>query len=243
MESPPRAVNAGTRVVTSAANGLLVVLLTGWAMRRPLALDGLHVVRASVLFVAIMALAIRQLPRHHPFAQFGPANQVTTLRAALVCLVASFLGVDPSPAIASTAAGLATLVTALDGADGWLARRSGMASTFGARFDMEIDALLILVLSLLAWHQEKAGAWVVLSGAWRYLFMAGGRLVAWMRRPLPASRRRQTVCVVQVAALIVVLLPIIQARLSVAIAATALAALTWSFAVDTAWLWRNAGTR
>lgn len=243
MVSHPRAMNAGTRVVTSSANGLLVVLLTGWAMRRPLLLDGLHALRASVLFVAIMALAIRQLPRHHPFAQFGPANQVTTLRAALVCLVAAFLGGEPSAPIAATAAGLAALVTALDGVDGWLARRSGMASTFGARFDMEIDALLILVLSLLAWHHGKAGAWVVLSGAWRYLFIACGRLAVWMRRPLPASRRRQTICVVQVAALIVVLLPVVQPPLSLAIAATALAALTWSFAVDTVWLWRNAGAR
>ena len=32
---------------------------------------------------------------------------------------------------------------------------------FGARFDMEIDALLILALSILAWRHGKAGAWVV----------------------------------------------------------------------------------
>lgn len=243
MVVPPRGAHTGTRVVSSAANGLMVVVLAGWAMRRPLALDDLHVPRATLLFVAMMALAIRQLPRHHPFPHFGPANQVTTLRAALVCLVASFLGVEPSPIIAAASAGLAALVTALDGVDGWLARRSGMSSTFGARFDMEVDALLILVLSLLAWHHGKAGAWVVLSGAWRYLFIASGRLAPWMRRPLPPSRRRQAVCVVQVAALITVMVPLVEPPASGAVAAMALVLLTWSFAVDTLWLWRHAPIR
>ena len=46
-------------------------------------------------------------------------------------------------------------MTALDGVDGWLARRSGIASAFGARFDMEIDALLILVLAVLAWRSAR----------------------------------------------------------------------------------------
>jgi phosphatidylglycerophosphate synthase len=38
---------------------------------------------------------------------------------------------------------------ALDGLDGWLARRFGLASAYGARFDMEVDGFLILVLALL----------------------------------------------------------------------------------------------
>jgi multidrug efflux pump subunit AcrA (membrane-fusion protein) len=43
----------------------------------------------------------------------------------------------------------------LDGVDGWLARRHEIASRFGARFDMEVDALLILALSVLAGCGEK----------------------------------------------------------------------------------------
>ena len=39
-----------------------------------------------------------------------------------------------------------------------------MASAFGARFDMETDALLLLVLAALAWQFDKAGAWVLASG-------------------------------------------------------------------------------
>ena len=93
---------------------------------------------------------------------------------------------------------LACAATALDGVDGWLARRSGMSSAFGARFDMEVDALLILALSVLAWHHGKAGAWVLLSGLLRYVFLAAGWTWPRMQRPLPASRRRQAVCVIQV---------------------------------------------
>ena len=48
--------------------------------------------------------------------------------------------------------------------DGPAARRSGIASRFGARFDMETDALMILVLAVLAWRWDRAGAWVLLPG-------------------------------------------------------------------------------
>jgi phosphatidylglycerophosphate synthase len=142
--------------------------------------------------------------------------------------------------VAWTAALLTLVAVALDGVDGWLARRTGMSSGFGARYDMETDALLILVLAVLAWRQEKAGAWIVLAGALRYLFVAAGFLWAWMTAPLPPSQRRKVVCVVQVAGLGVVVSPLLAAPLSVVVAAATLAALTWSFAVDVLWL-RRAG--
>ena len=66
-----------------------------------------------------------------------------------------------------------------------------MSSAFGARFDMEVDALLILALSVLAWHHGEAGAWVLLSGLIRYGFLAAGWTWSWMQRALPPSRRRQ----------------------------------------------------
>ena len=70
---------------------------------------------------------------------------------------------------------------ALNGADGWVARRTRTASAFGARFDMETDALLILVLSALVWRMEKAGAWVIASGLMRYAFVAAAIAWPWMR--------------------------------------------------------------
>jgi phosphatidylglycerophosphate synthase len=122
-----------------------------------------------------------------------------------------------------------------------MARRTGMASRFGARFDMEIDALLILALAVLTWQSGKAGAWVVLSGLLRYVFVASGWLLPPMRQPLPDSRRRQTICVIQVAGLIVALAPFVTPPASELIASAALATLVYSFVVDTMWLLRTPG--
>src|SRR6185503_8589303 len=112
-----------------------------------------------------------------------------------------------------------------DGLDGWLARRTRMTSAFGARFDMEIDALLILVLATLTWQFGKAGAWVFFSGLLRYIFVAAGWLWSWMQRPLPPSRRRQAICVVQIVGLIVAVAPFVRVPISTMAAAASLAAL------------------
>jgi phosphatidylglycerophosphate synthase len=141
--------------------------------------------------------------------------------------------------VAAAAAAASVAVTLLDGVDGWLARRHDIASRFGARFDLEIDALLILALSVLAWRHDKAGAWVIASGVLRYAFVAAGALAPWLRGALPPSRRRQTICVVQIAALTLVMLPSVQPPISSLLAASALGALTGSFLIDTVWLWQH----
>jgi hypothetical protein len=73
----------------------------------------------------------------------------------------------------------------------------------------------------------------------RYAFIAAGWGLPWMRGSLPPSVRRQAVCVVQIVALIVALAPIVTPPLSTAISAVGLAILTWSFALDVAWLARR----
>lgn len=170
---------------------------------------------------------------------FGIANYVTAVRAVLVLLAAAAIGRSPAPQVAWFVVGTAIAATVLDGVDGWAARRFGQSSAFGARFDMEVDALLIMVLSVLTWTYGKAGVWVLASGLLRYLFVVAGWIRPWMARPLPPSRRRQTVCVVQIVALIACVAPIVTPPISTIIAAGALAALTWSFLTDTLWLIRN----
>jgi len=172
--------------------------------------------------------------------RFGIANSVTTVRAALAALVAAAIAKPPAPEVAWFAVVIAVAVTVLDGVDGWAARRFDEASAFGARFDMEVDAALIMALSVLAWRWDKAGAWVLLSGLLRYLFVAAGWIWPWMSRPLIPKRRRQTVCVIQIVALIASVSPIFAPPASAAIAAIALAVLVWSFAIDTIWLARQA---
>jgi phosphatidylglycerophosphate synthase len=136
-------------------------------------------------------------------------------------------------------AAAATVAIVLDGVDGWLARRTQMTTSFGAWFDLETDALLILVLAVLAWQFGKAGLWVIASGLLRYAFLAAGWWWVRLRRPLFASLRRQAICVIQIAALVVALVPAVTPPISNAIAAVALGALCYSFAVDTEWLWRH----
>ena len=117
----------------------------------------------------------------------------------------------------------------------------GESTAFGARFDMETDALLILVLSLLAWQLDKAGPWVVLAGALRYVFVAASFFVPWLGRELPPSRRRQAACVVQIVSLILCLLPVLPPPPSAGIAFVGLVALAASFATDVVWLARARG--
>ena len=234
-DSPLRA-----SVITSKLVGLVAVVALANVARAALPLGDRYPLKAAGLFAIIMGLSIGFLQQHHPFARFGAANQITTLRAILVSLVAGLVGEAKLPSVAAAAVAASVVVTLLDGVDGWLARRERIASPFGARFDMEIDALLILALSVLAWRHQKAGAWVVLSGLLRYGFVAGGAVAPWLREPLLASRRRQTICVIQIAALTLVMLPAIEPPASTAIAGAALAALSCSFLIDALWLWRRA---
>ena len=133
---------------------------------------------------------------------------------------------------------VAIAVTAvLDGVDGWLARRTGMSSPFGARIDMETDALLILVASILVWQQGKAGVWVLAGGLMRYAFVASGRFLPWMRGTLTPTLRARTVTIVHVIGLCVALAPIIPWPVSAVAVGATTAALAWSFAVDVGRLW------
>lgn len=191
----------------------------------------------------ICGLLVARLPQRLPWNRFGSANCVTLARALLTCLLAGTLGAMPlTGALAWTMLAIATLAFALDGVDGWLARRRREDSAFGARFDMETDALFVLVLSLIVFQLEKAGAWVLLSGAMRYLFVAAGLAWPWLLRPLPASRRRQLVCALQAGALVVCLAPIVPASVSAWIALAALMALGLSFVRDVLWLRQVART-
>jgi phosphatidylglycerophosphate synthase len=159
------------------------------------------------------------------------------IRAAVVALIAGLIGEGHSETNALFAAAASGFVTALDGVDGWLARRTGEVSAFGGRFDMEVDALLILSLSVLAWQYDKAGPWIVSAGLLRYVFVAAGLVLPWMRRSLPPSRRRQTVCVIQVIGFAVIILPAVTRPTSTWIAAFLLCALSASFLIDVMWLW------
>ena len=81
---------------------------------------------------------------------------------------------------------LAAVALVLDAVDGWVARRTGTVSALGARFDMEVDAFLILVLSGVR-RRDVRPWWVLAIGAARYAFVAAGWLLPWMRGAAAAA--------------------------------------------------------
>lgn len=169
----------------------------------------------------------------------GPADLVTLGRAVLVggvtALVADGLW-DGGTAVAPLVL-MATVALVLDAVDGQVARRSGTASPLGARFDMEVDAFLVLVLS--AHAAALVGPWVLAIGVMRYAFVAASWIAPWMRSPLPARFSAKAVAAVQGIVLVVAASEILPLPLAVALVATALALLVWSFGRDVVWLWRN----
>jgi phosphatidylglycerophosphate synthase len=200
---------------------------------------------AFTLYAAIAALVLGGLGRH-PYQRFGPANAVTLARATAATLLlgvyaevmaggALRLDAPLQWALAATAASC----LALDGLDGWLARRGGVASDFGARFDMETDALLVLALALLVHAAGQAGLFVLTSGLFRYIFVAAGRLWPPLRAPLPPSFRRKAACVLQTALLIAALAPAVPPAVASGLCLAGLALLGYSFAVDCARLARG----
>jgi phosphatidylglycerophosphate synthase len=205
-----------------------------------LALDAAYLAKAMAVFAVGAALVLNAVPKHHPFGSFGAANQVTVARGALVALLAGLIAERDDTGAPLLAVAMAVIVAVLDGLDGWLARRNHMSSAFGARFDMETDALLIMVLALLAWQFGKAGVWVLASGLLRYIFVAAAMGLPFLRRALPPSRRRKTIAVVQTVALILTIAPFVPAAAGSRIAAVGLVALSLSFLVDFIWLIQNA---
>lgn len=196
--------------------------------------------KALAVFAVGVVLVLAALPAHAPRSTFGPANRVTLARLALVALLAALLGEDVA-SVAWPVVAIATLAAVLDAVDGPLARSTGLASPFGGRFDMETDQLLLVVLALLVWQLGKAGGWILAAGLLRYLFVVASRAWRWLERPLPASARRKTICVIQIVTLVVALAPIVPPAASAPIAGAGLVLLVCSFAVDIAWLRRRAG--
>lgn len=214
-------------------------LVLGILLLNPLLpIGSLHAYKAIGGYLLLLVPVLAFLRLHRPHQRFGPANTVTLVRAAIVCLLASLYGESWS-GLELFVACVATVALTLDGVDGWLARLRGTQSRFGARFDMETDSLLVLVLSLLAWQSGKAGAWVLAVGLMRYVFVAAACAWPWLARPLPTSQRRKTVCVLELIALIACVAPVLPDAWRTAAAVDAVLLAAWSFAIDIAWLHRR----
>jgi phosphatidylglycerophosphate synthase len=198
-------------------------------------------VGALTVYAGVAAVVLMRVSAFHPYPGFGAPNVVTLGRLVLTSLFAGLtLETALLPALISADVmwpfvAVATVILALDALDGFLARRLNLTSLFGARFDMETDALLIFLLSVLAYTLGKAGAWVLMSGLLRYIYLAAGWIWPLLNGPLPPSLRRKAVCVTQSAALMGLLAPTIVPPASNVVAFIALLLLVVSFGQDMMW--------
>ncbi|HXP31305.1 MAG TPA: CDP-alcohol phosphatidyltransferase family protein [Stellaceae bacterium] len=209
-------------------------------------------VASAGIYATVAVLVLQAIAAPGGPSRFGSANLVTLLRSGIAALVTG-LALEAL----ATGTGLlsgpgeigdlwawavpvgAVLALVLDGIDGWLARRGRIASAFGARFDMEADALLVLGLSLAVLASGRVGPWILLAGVLRYAFVAAGAFWPALAAPLPPSFRRKAYCVAIAIIMVVALVPGVPAAAAGVLAGAGVLALVYSFAVDTVWLLRR----
>ena len=215
---------------TALAMLLGVLLLLGELSWRGWALGACAAAAGLVLLArAATAAGARRL---------GPADLVTLVRLLLTCAVCALV-LDPVPDAGSmtVASAIALAAIVLDGVDGRVARRTGTASELGARFDMETDAFLILVLSVGV--APLVGAWALLAGLARYLFVAASWAWPWLDRRLPPRYWRKVVAASTGIVLAVVLPGLLPESVSVVAVGVVTLLVAESFGSDVVWLVRH----
>jgi phosphatidylglycerophosphate synthase len=170
--------------------------------------------------------------------RFGPANVVTLVRATLgqavaALVAASFVGLDQRALLVT----LAAVALALDLVDGRVARRTGSVTALGARFDMETDAFLILVLSIAA--GPVVGWWVLAIGLARYALLLAEGVWPWLQVPVRRRYWRKVVAGVQGVTLAFVVSGLVPTVAASALLLGALGLLAESFGRDVVWLSRR----
>jgi phosphatidylglycerophosphate synthase len=183
-------------------------------------------------------LALARALWRDPSAGLSWASWVTLTRATLAVGVAALTAASfELPVATATLVTLASIALALDFVDGWLARRTRTQSALGAKLDGEVDAFLILVLSIEV--APTVGGWVLLIGLARYAFFAAGWALPWLQASLPRRDWRKTVTAVQGIALVVAVSGVPPLWVSRVLLVVALGLLAESFGRDVWWLWRH----
>jgi len=172
-----------------------------------------------------------------------PADWITLARAVLIAGVAGLVADSLSQPVSVTAlVTLSIVALVLDAVDGQVARRTDTATPLGARLDGEVDAFLILLLSIAV--SRDYGGWVLAIGAARYVFLVAGWLIPWLAAPLPPRFWRKVVAAVQGIVLTVAVSGVPSTLIVTVALVAALLLLAESFGRDVVWLYRaGAGPR
>jgi phosphatidylglycerophosphate synthase len=193
---------------------------------------------AGVAFAAGLWFLLAGAARRYGATALGPADLVTLARATLVGGVTALVADGFAGAVTpvATLVVLSAVALVLDGVDGKVARRTGTASPLGARFDMEVDAFLVLVLSV---HVAVlVSHWALVIGAMRYAYVVASWFMPWLHGALPTRYSAKVVAAAVGIGLVVASARILPPPMAVVLVAAALVALTWSFGRSVVWLWR-----
>jgi phosphatidylglycerophosphate synthase len=166
------------------------------------------------------------------------ANAITLVRMVLAVVIAALVVWSWQAPVSSTLiVSLASVALVTDLVDGRVARALDQVTAFGAAFDMETDAFLILVLSVYA--VPLVGPWVLLIGAARYLLLLAGAAWPWLTAATPPRRWAKVVAAVQGVVLTVVAADLLPRWVATLAALTALGLLMESFGHQVVVLWRT----
>jgi len=192
---------------------------------------------AGAAYLAVSSALLTAGLRRTGATRFGPANAVTATRSALVAVATAMVAASFGTAVPTALfVAIVACALALDAVDGFVARRTGSATPLGARFDMEVDAFLMLVLCV--YDARFVGWWVLAIGIMRYAFVVAGWMLPWMRASLPPRSWRKVVTAVCGIALTIVAAQLAPPAVDIVVAGIALALLLESFGRDVVWLIR-----
>ncbi len=169
---------------------------------------------------------------HDP--SLGPANLITLARSLLiggvVALIVTGLPDGWTDGQRALAVGLAAVGVVLDGVDGQVARRTRTSSAFGARFDVEIDSVLALVVA--GWLAWTLSPLALVIGLARYLYLAAARIWPWLNLPLPSRLSRKVIGLSGSIALIFAMARLVPDPVAIGVVAVATVAVVYSFGRD-----------
>ncbi len=115
-------------------------------------------------FVSIVLFFIQNRQEKHLWSY---ANRVTLFRLGLILMASWYLKEWNSTVLLL----FLSVALALDGLDGYLARKYNQTSEFGAYLDMETDSFFVAILALWWWQNEITGWWILIIGFMRYIYV------------------------------------------------------------------------
>ena len=142
-------------------------------------LHGRFLAGALPAWVGVMVILGVIARQERDWRPLGLATRLTLFRGLLLCALAGFIALPPGAGVIAWLPGsLYTTAALIDLVDGYVARRRGEETPLGARLDVAMDALGLVVAPVAAIALGRLPAFYLLVGAAYYLFHGG----LWLRR-------------------------------------------------------------